>query len=127
MQRVPFALQALALGLARGRLAIETRLRMERMHHRIRVEKQFQDRIEQPPDEAQQAAVRFVQRLRLECVTGIRRRWRDIWRRTGATAQLPVPLCSEMRSEKSVNPLDRCTAVGTVVTQVRACFVRLPS
>ena len=38
-----------------------------------------------------------------------------------------LPLCSEIRSEKLVKPLFRCAAVGTVVTQVRADEIRLPS
>ncbi len=38
-----------------------------------------------------------------------------------------LPVCSEIRSEKSVKPLLRCTEVGTEVTHVRADLIKLPS
>jgi hypothetical protein len=54
--------ELLALRIAR----VELGLNVERLNQRVRVEEQLQDRIQQPPEEPDDAAVRFEERGILE-------------------------------------------------------------
>ena len=66
VQRVPLRLPAVALGVALRRFDVELRLNVQRADQRVRVEEQLQQRIQQPPDEAHQPAMRVVDRRVLE-------------------------------------------------------------
>ena len=62
MKRVPLRLAAALLRLSRGRGLRSARLRVECLDDRRRIEEQLQERIQQSPDGAQEAAVRLIKR-----------------------------------------------------------------
>ena len=66
VERVPFRLLPVPVGVAFGPLCVQARLLVQRADHRVRIEEQLQKRIEQSSYEAERAAMGVVNRRVLE-------------------------------------------------------------